>query len=152
MSHGPEIRVRVAAAIVEDGRVLLVRHLKDGRETLLLPGGGVEPGETLHDALVRELREETGYAVTPGPLLFTAESIPPDKHRHILHICFRATRDQQDNPDTIQHSEDPRIVGQSWFPLANLDTAALHPPFNTEIRALLERDAAFSCHLGCRWL
>ena len=54
----------------ETGRLLLIKRGHDpeaGRWSL--PGGRVEPGETDAEALIRELREETGLAVLPGPLV-----------------------------------------------------------------------------------
>lgn len=54
----------VSAAIVQDGRLLLVQEGKPrGYGMWSLPGGRVEPGEPLLDAVVREAREETGYHV-----------------------------------------------------------------------------------------
>jgi 8-oxo-dGTP diphosphatase len=58
---GPDpLRVRAAAVAVRDEAVLLVLRERDGRRYAVLPGGGVEVGETPQQACVRELREETG--------------------------------------------------------------------------------------------
>ncbi len=54
----------------DEGRLLLVRRAHDpGRGRWSLPGGRVEPGEDDSAALVREMREETGLDVEPGPLV-----------------------------------------------------------------------------------
>ena len=63
-----------AGAVIRDdkGRLLLVkRGHEPGAGLWSLPGGRIEPGETDAEALVREMREETGLEVEPGPLLGT---------------------------------------------------------------------------------
>jgi 8-oxo-dGTP diphosphatase len=63
----------VGAVIRDDkGRLLLVkRGHEPGAGLWSLPGGRIEPGETDADALVREMHEETGLEIEPGPLLGT---------------------------------------------------------------------------------
>lgn len=143
------IRVRVGAVLIEGDKILLVQHRKDGREYWLLPGGGVEAGETLHAALRRELSEETGFDIAPGALRFTCESISPDGSRHIVHFGFSATRV---GGDGIPTEDDPRIVGLAWHPLAALSALPLFPAFGEELFALLAAPGAAPRHLGSRWV
>jgi 8-oxo-dGTP diphosphatase len=74
-----ERRIPCVGAILTDrGRILLIRRGHEpeaGRWSL--PGGRVEPGETDDQALVREVREETGLEVTPGPLAGAVERALP---------------------------------------------------------------------------
>jgi mutator protein MutT len=57
-----------------DGRLLLIRRGHDpGAGLWSVPGGRVEPGETDPEAVVREVREETGLVVRPGPLVGAVE-------------------------------------------------------------------------------
>ncbi|MBA3905742.1 MAG: NUDIX domain-containing protein [Pseudonocardiales bacterium] len=54
----------------DDGRILLVRRRNEpGRGLWSVPGGRVEPGETDTQAVIREMEEETGLVVEPGPLI-----------------------------------------------------------------------------------
>jgi 8-oxo-dGTP diphosphatase len=68
--------VGVGAVVVRDGRVLLVRR---GKEPLkgrwVVPGGTVELGETLEDAVVREVAEETGVHIRPREVLLVFDRI-----------------------------------------------------------------------------
>ena len=69
-------RVGVGAVVVHEGRVLLIRRGKEPlRGRWVVPGGTVEAGETLHDALVREVREETGVTVRPREVVFVFDRI-----------------------------------------------------------------------------
>jgi 8-oxo-dGTP diphosphatase len=68
-------------AVVKDsrGRLLLIkRGHEPGAGLWSLPGGRIEPGETDAEALIREMREETGLTVTPGPLVGRVRRPLPD--------------------------------------------------------------------------
>ena len=89
--RGAEPRVRVSALFRWNEAILLCRHEKRGREAWLLPGGGVHSGESLLDALRREIGEEVGIEPPPfeGPVAI-ADSIAPDRlvSKHVVHIIF----------------------------------------------------------------
>lgn len=85
----------VSAAIFRDGRVLLVRRAREpARGRWTLPGGGVELGETLHDAVRREVAEETGLAIDPIGIAGHRDVIVHDGEgrveRHFVVLAFAA--------------------------------------------------------------
>ncbi len=85
----------VSAAIFRDGRVLIVRRARRPAQGLYtLPGGGVELGETLEQAVIREVREETGLAIAPVGLVGFREAIARDGNgrveRHFVILPFAA--------------------------------------------------------------
>jgi len=85
----------VSAAVFRDGKVLLVRRARPPAHGLFtLPGGGVEAGETLSEAIVREVAEETGLAVEPVAIAGHREVISRDPdgrvERHFVILAFAA--------------------------------------------------------------
>jgi 8-oxo-dGTP diphosphatase len=85
----------VSAAIVRAGQVLLVRRARAPADGLFsLPGGVVEIGETLMQAIVREVREETSLAIEPVALAGYREAIARDPdgriERHFVILPFAA--------------------------------------------------------------
>lgn len=102
-----------AAVLDEQGRVFLVRHTYvPGWH---LPGGGVETGETLHEAMEKELREEGNIRLT-GPMslfgiYFNSHASPRD---HVAVYVVRAFA------QTAPRGADREIAETGFFPLDNL--------------------------------
>ncbi len=85
----------VSAAIMRDGKVLVVRRArKPALNLYTLPGGAVETGETLHEAVVREVYEETQLNIEPVALAGYREAIMHDDQgrveRHFVILSFAA--------------------------------------------------------------
>ena len=88
LAAGRHPQVAVGAVAVERGELLLVRRGRPpeaGRWSV--PGGRVEPGESLAGAVEREVMEETGSEVRCGPFLGWVERIGPDHHFVILDFA-----------------------------------------------------------------
>lgn len=86
MTNDSRHSVSVAGVIVDDeGRALLIQRRDNGHWEP--PGGVLEHGETIEDALRREVREETGLEIEPGPLTGVYQNMP----RHIVAMVFRCT-------------------------------------------------------------
>ena len=115
--------------------LLLVRQTRRFRDHWLLPGGAVERGETLGNALVREIHEECGLRVQveEGPLALV-QTISPDggKTRHLIQLIFEArpVGAVGTTPSTPPPGEpgDPAIKELRWYTPRELVTVDIHPP------------------------
>jgi 8-oxo-dGTP diphosphatase len=128
---GIEPRIRVSAILRWEGRLLLCRHEKGGRSYWLLPGGGVNSGESLVDALHRELLEEVGIEdelPVEGPVAIV-DSIAPVRsfaQKHVVHIIFSA--DLSGRSLEKATSKDAAVRGHRLFTVTELEEIVLHPP------------------------
>jgi len=127
---GAEPRIRVSAILRWGDSVLLCRHEKPGKEYWLLPGGGVNSGETIVDALERELLEEVAVEDVPveGPVAIV-DSIAPVRsfaQKHVVHIIFAGDLTGR-SLETVT-SEDAAVRGHRLFAVSELDEIVLHPP------------------------
>jgi 8-oxo-dGTP pyrophosphatase MutT (NUDIX family) len=97
-----------------EGRLFLVKH--SYTPGWYLPGGGVEPGETVEEALKRELMEEGGIAATEPPQLFGIYLNRAISHRdHVaFFICRHWRRERTPNVPNME------IIDSGFFPPADL--------------------------------
>jgi 8-oxo-dGTP diphosphatase len=81
-TFGKRIRIRVCGILIRRNKILLAKHTGIGPEGVIWipPGGGVEFGESLQQALVREFHEETGITVNVDKLITFHEFINPPLH------------------------------------------------------------------------
>ncbi|MCT4554818.1 MAG: NUDIX hydrolase [Pelagimonas sp.] len=120
-------RLATRAVIVHQNRLLLVNAWPDGQSALwCAPGGGVEPGSSLPDNLIREVHEETGLTVSVGDPCLVNEYHDPDTGFHQVEIFFRATITAGEIDNTWQDPEG--IVQQRrFFSREELDQIWLKP-------------------------
>ena len=126
MSTAPDPRaypdrpfLAVSAAIIRDGRVLVTQRARGpGIGVWSMPGGVVEAGETLTEALVREIQEETALTIEPVTLAGHREVVVRDGDgralRHFVIQCF-ASRWVAGEPQLNEELSDAR-----WLKLAEL--------------------------------
>jgi ADP-ribose pyrophosphatase YjhB (NUDIX family) len=101
--------------VVEGDRILLLNQ-DAGDRSWSLPGGKLEDGETLAEALVREMKEETGLDVEPGRLLYVCDNVPAQ----VVHMTFEARRTGGTVGDIAAGADTTPIRGVEFVPVARL--------------------------------
>ena len=124
--EGP--RIAVGAVIVRDDELLMVKRGNDpGKGLWSLPGGRVEAGEYLADALRREVAEETGLEVTVGELVGIFEVVG-DPHYVVLDFFARAEKEGH----AVAAASDVEEV--RWVPLERVADLECTPRFVETLR------------------
>ena len=142
------IRIRAAGILVKDGKILLVRHEKNDKSYWLIPGGGVDFGETVEEAVIREYQEEVGLPIKVGPMVLVHDSIPPNKHRQVLNIYFMVTAEHFN----ILVTQDAVLRDAAFYDLTEFAKMQVNPDVKSEILKGLANAWSNGCqYLGNRW-
>lgn len=148
MSAERQPRVRVGVVVERKGNVLLVCHRKADRRYWMLPGGGLQWGETLFRCGEREVLEETGLRVEAGRLVYVAETVAPDGNRHVINMVITARL----LGGSLRTPTEEIIDTVEWWPIGQLPALTLYPPIGSLVREGLEKGfSEQAVHLGTLW-
>jgi 8-oxo-dGTP diphosphatase len=139
---GMDFGVRVAAVVERKGALLLVRHQKPDRDPYwVLPGGRLEPGETIPECAGRELAEETGLTAGFSGVLYVSEFLR--EGRHTIDIVARMSSQDEveaslgSDPE-VEPGTEPTLRELRWVSVGELKEIELLP---ASIKERLLRDA-----------
>lgn len=119
-------RTRATALVVKDKSILLIHRFKNGNEYYSMPGGSVERGESVEDATLRELAEETSIKAELG------EKVCEYNYRDTRSVIFRCTYISGE-PMLRADSEEASIYNENnkfdpvWLPFEKLESATIYP-------------------------
>jgi 8-oxo-dGTP pyrophosphatase MutT (NUDIX family) len=106
--------------VLKDDKLLLMERWRPGMHYFSVPGGGIEPGETAEQTVVRELLEETGCQVAIDRLLYTLHFA--DGTEHSVFLCNYIAGEPHlpaDSPEALETNSDNRFK-PGWVPVADL--------------------------------
>ncbi|MCR5060366.1 MAG: 8-oxo-dGTP diphosphatase [Saccharofermentans sp.] len=131
MSRTENVELTVLCLIEDDSRILLQNRVKDSWRGYTLPGGHVEEGESFVDAVIREVREETGLEII-RPQMVGIKDFPidngKDEGRYIV-VLFKANEFTGD----IRSSEEGEI---SWVDRSKLNNLDVVEDFHQTLRVM----------------
>lgn len=124
-----EPRVRVAGILVEDKNVLLIKQSKGDKFYWLLPGGGLDYGESFEQCLEREFMEETSLKIEADELIFVSESIAPDKSRHIVNLYFKVDLIGGE----IKIGDEHNLLELKYMNIDEIENSTIYPNIKKEL-------------------
>lgn len=142
MKRSFPVRVGVNAVVESENRLLAVKFNDETGPHYNLPGGGVQPGECIPDALTREVHEETTADVEVGELVFVHEYYPTDHGDkfgsvHKLTLFFECELSRTSTP-RLPETPDPNQGGVEWLSLDSIEEQPLLPDLGCTWRAAVK--------------
>ena len=142
-------RVRVAGILIEDDRILLIEHTKNNRKYWLVPGGGVDWGESAAEALIREFKEETSLDIEVEKFLFISETIAPDKQKHVINLYFKIKK-AENSSNIMKLGEEEMLTDLRFIPEGEIKNIKLYPNIKEKLIKLLNKEN-IEPYLGLLW-
>ena len=132
MGHRTENAELTVLCLIQDGnRVLLQNRVKYDWKGYTLPGGHVEAGESFVDAVVREMKEETGLSIK-NPKIVGIKHFPMENGRYIV-LLFKATEFE----GTVASSEEGEM---EWISLDDLSAINVVEDFHDLMKVMNDPD------------
>jgi len=133
-------RIRAVAITVNDGKVLLIHRISHGKEYYVFPGGGVEKGESIEQAVMREIQEETSLNVKIEKLLYhhIYEDINNEQFFYLCRYISGEPKLGDGNEAQDMAKSDVNSYNPIWYEIKDLSQLLLYP---LEIRDWFIEDA-----------
>lgn len=128
------INIRPAILIIENQRILTMQYNYGNQEVYNLPGGNLELGEYLSDALAREMQEELGIEVSVGEMILVGEVYFEERKKHTLHLLFEGKIIS--GIPTLNPKETSALVIK-WLAINELEKVNLYPSLSKQIQDYL---------------
>ena len=142
-------RVRVAGILIENNKILLIEHLKKNKKYWLVPGGGVDWGESTAEALIREYKEETNLDITVEKFLFLSETIAPDKKKHVINLYFQI-KIIKNSIYNMKLRNERNLTDLKFITKEEIENIKLYPNIKTQLIQLLNEEK-IAPYLGLLW-
>ena len=128
------IRNSAKAVIIQDSKLLAIKKEDKDGYYFILPGGGQEHGENLHETLKRECMEEIGVEIEVGDMIFIREYIGKNHEHAAIHFHAHQTEFMflcrlKDRNVSIENGISPDVgqIGVEWLSVTELLQHSLYP-------------------------
>ena len=128
------INIRPAILIIENQQVLTMQYNYGGQEIYNLPGGNLELGEYLSEALSREMQEELDIEVAVGEMILVGEVYFEDRKKHTLHLLFEG---KITAGIPILNPKETSALAIKWLDINDLDAVNIYPNLSKSIKKYL---------------
>ena len=134
-----KVKTRAVGILINDNKVLLIHRTRDGKEFWVFPGGGQEDGETVEEAVVREIEEDASIKCKTDRLLYKHIYSNLDNQEHHFYLCKYISglpKLASYNEFHNMQEEDQSFVPK-WIDITKISNMLLYP---LEIRDWLIED------------
>ena len=130
--------VRAYGILISENRLLVNEETIRGRKVIKFPGGGLEPGEGLHDCLIREFLEELGLDITIECHFYTTDFFQPSAFddSQVISVYYKVLA--AEIPEVFRNSEANER--SYWLPLAEVNAEIFTLPIDKVVGGILAKE------------
>ncbi len=120
-------RTRVTALVIKNDCILMMHRVNNGNEYWVLPGGGLEDGETLEGATLRELKEETSIEATVKEKVL--DFVDDKGDQHVVFLCNYLSGEAKldENSEEANNKDLNQLYDPQWVSIEKIKELTMYP-------------------------